>query len=70
MRTIIGYFERTLCAAWCGFPRSNQRVSRSTSSTPSTAMRVTSAATMIMVRMEPAAARRLAAIQDASDDKG
>ena len=69
-RTMIGYLERTLRAAWCGCPRSNQWVSRSISSAPRMAMRVMRAAMMMTVRMEPAAARRLAAIQDACNDEG
>ena len=54
-RTMTGYFESTLCAAWCALPRSNKRVSRSISSAPRMAMRVMSAAMMTAVRMEPAA---------------
>ena len=59
--TITGYFERTLWAAWCGLPRSNQCDLRSIWSAPRTAMRVMRAAMMTTVRMEPHAARRLAA---------
>ena len=62
----MGYFERTLRAAWCGFPRSNQCVSKSKSSAPRTAIRVIRAAMTTMVKMEPAAALRGATILDAS----
>ena len=68
--TMTGYFERILRAAWWGLPRSNQWVSRSMSSAPRTAMRVMRAAMKITVKMEPAAARRVAAIWDACDDRG
>src|SRR6266404_5517095 len=47
--TMTGYFERTLCAAWCGLPRSNQWDLRSISSAPRTAMRVMRAAMMTTV---------------------
>lgn len=64
--TMTGYFERSLRAAWCGLPRSNQCVSRSMLSAPRTAIRVMRAAMKMTVKMEPAAALRVATIRDAS----
>jgi len=63
---MTGYFERTLRAAWCGLPRSNQCDLRSISSAPRTAIRVMRAAMKMTVKMEPVAALRVATIWDAS----